>query len=185
MFGVWPHAVRSISTVLCEENRVGFYVELDRNVLRSSVTVAESDMLRGYILFEVGAIGRWEHRVADWIANYWCVLIEELVPVGISCSGMPSLRRLLQGGDGRGRVLLDPVRSKSVMQVVTVTGLSVSTGQAVHVVMNFLLSKLRDCLKDPVLMACPALVRVSVDWVLFCFKTYLFLIRGGGCLSLR
>ena len=57
--------VRSISTDLCAGKRVGFYVELDRNVLRCSATVAEMGMLRGYILFEVGAIGPWEKRAAD------------------------------------------------------------------------------------------------------------------------
>ena len=89
-------------------------------------------------------------------------MLEELAPVGISCSGMPSLHRLLEGADGRGSVSLDPVRLESVMQVITAAGLSVFTGQEVHVVMIFLLSKLRDCLTDPVLMACSALVRVSV-----------------------
>ena len=93
------------------------------------------------------------------------------MPVGISCSGMPSLGRLVEGGDGRGSVSLDPVRLESVMQVITDAGLSVLTGQKIHVVMNFLLSKLRDCLTAPDLMACPALVRVSVV-CFFCFKTY-------------
>ena len=57
--------VRSISTDLCAGKRVGFYVELDRNVLRCSATVAEMGMLRGYIQFEVGAIGPLERRAAD------------------------------------------------------------------------------------------------------------------------
>ena len=145
--------VRSLSAVLCAENRVGLYVDLDRNVLRCSVTVVESDVLRGYILFELSATGQWEQRVADWVANYWCVLLEELTPVGVSCTGMPSLRRLVEGEDGPGSLLLDPVRLESVMQVVTAAGLSVFSGQDVHVVMNFLLTKLRDWLTDPVVMA--------------------------------
>ena len=163
MFGVWPHVVLSISTDLCAGKRVGLYVELDRNVLRCSVTVAEMGMLRGYILFEVRAIGQWEKRAAHLIASYWCVMLEELEPVGVSCSIMPALRRLVEGEDGRGGVSLDPVRLESFTRVITAAGLSVFSGQEVHVVMNFLLSKLRDCLADPVLMDCPALVRVSVD----------------------
>ena len=162
MFGVWPHVVRSISTDLCAGKRVGFYVELGRNVLRCFVTVAELGMLRGYILFEVGAIGRWEKRAADWIANYWSVMLEELEPVGVSFSGMPALRRLVEGEDGRGSVSLDPVRLESFTCVITAAGLSVFPRQEVHVVMKFL-SKLRDCLTDPVLMDCPVLVRVSVS----------------------
>ena len=165
--------VRSISTVLCAGNRVGFYVELDRSVLRCSVTVAELDnvariysvRIRSYL-----AVGK---RPAEWIANYCCVMMEELEHVGISCSGMPSLRRLVEGEDGRGSVSLDPVHLESVTHAVTAAGLSVFTGQEVHVVMNFLLSKLRDCLTDPVPMDCPSLVRVSVE---LGFKTYLSLI---------
>ena len=84
----------------------------------------------------MGAIGQREQRVADWIANYWCVTLEELVPVGVSCAGMPSL---MERGDGRGSVLLDAVRLESVMQVVTAAGLSVLTEEDDHVVMNFLL----------------------------------------------
>ena len=137
--------------------------------MRCSVTVAEMGMLRGYILLEVGAIGRWEKRAADWIANYWCVMLEELEPVGVSCSGMPALRRLVVGEDGRGSVSLDPVRLESFTRVITAAGLSVFSGQDVHVVMNFLLSKLRDCLADPVLIDCPALVHVSGNWFSFCF----------------
>ena len=149
MFGVWPYGVGSISAVVCAEAPVGLHVELDRNVLRcSSVTVAESDVLRGYVLFKVGATGQWEQRVADWIANYWCITLEELVPVGVSCVVMPSLRRMMQGGNGLGSVLLDPVRLESVMQVVTAWGLSVLVGQDVHVELNFLLIKLRDSLTD-------------------------------------
>ena len=63
------------------------------------------------------------------------------------------------------------------MQVITDAGLSVLTGQKVHVVMKFLLSKLRDCLTDPVLMACPALVRVSVV-CFFVLKPTSILIGG-------
>ena len=180
--------VRSISTDWCAGNSVGFYVELDRNVLRCSVTVAEMGMLRGYILFEVGANGQWEKRAADWIANYWCVMLEELEPVGVSCSRKPALRRLVEGEDGRGSVSLDPVRLESFTRVITAAGLSVFPGQEVHVVMNFLLSKLRDCLADPVLidcLDCPALVRVSVNWFSFCFLKELLVFdsrdREVGC----
>ena len=46
MFGDWPHVVRLISSVLCAEAHVGLYVELDRNLLRCSDTVADSNVLR-------------------------------------------------------------------------------------------------------------------------------------------
>ena len=84
--------MRSISAVLSGENYVGFYVEVDRDTVRCSVTVAESEVLRGYVLFELGSTGQWERRVADWIANYWCCMLEEVRPIGVSCTGMPSLR---------------------------------------------------------------------------------------------
>ena len=75
-----------------------------------------------------------------------------------------------KGEDGRGSVSLDPVRLESFTRVITAAGLSVFSGQEVHVVMNFLLSELRDCLADPVLIDCPALVRVSMNWFSFCFE---------------
>ena len=137
--------VRSFSAVLSAENYVGFYVEVDRDTVRFSVTVAESDVLRGYVLFEVGSTGQWERRVADWIANCCCML-KEVRPIGVSCTGMPSLRGLMEGENGSGSVLLDPVRLGSVMRVVTSAGMSVFPGQDVHVVMNFLLIKLRELL---------------------------------------
>ena len=72
MFGVWPHVVRSISTVLWAGNRVGFYVDLDRNVLRCSVTVAESDMLRGYILLGLLGCGKRERQTGLQITGVFC-----------------------------------------------------------------------------------------------------------------
>ena len=157
---MWPYVVRTISSVLSAENYVGLYVEVDRDTVRCSVTVAESDVLRGYVLFEVGSSGQWERRVAVWIANYWCCMLEEVRPIRVSCTGMPCLRGLTEGENGSGGVLLDPVRLESVMRVVT----SVFPGRDVHVVMNFLLIKLRDFLNDPILVACPALVRVSMNY---------------------
>ena len=156
--------VRTISAVLGAEDYVGFYVEVDRNTVRCSATVAESDVLRGYFLFEVGSTGQWERRVADWIANYWCCMLEEIRPIGVSCTGMPSLRGLTEGENSSGGVLLDPVRLESVMRVVRSAGMSVFPGQDLHVVMNFLLIKLREYLTDTILVACPALVRVSVNY---------------------
>ena len=149
-------------------------------VLRCSVTVAESDMLRRYILFEVGEIGQWEQRVADWIANYWCVMLEELVPVGNSCSVMPSLRRLVAGGDGRGSMSLDPVRLESVMQVITAAGLSVFTGQEVFRRHDFLVVKTTR-LPDrsrPDGLSCISACKCGLGF--FWFKTYFSLNRGGG-----
>ena len=105
--------VRSILSDLCAEPHVGLYVELDRNVLRCSVTVAESEVMRGYIRFEVAATGQWERRLADWIVNYWSCMVEELIPVGVSCSVMPSLRGLMEGANDCGSVLLDPLRLES------------------------------------------------------------------------
>ena len=159
---MWPYVVRTISSVLSAENYVGLYVEVDRDTVRCSVTIAESEVLRGYILFEVMSTGQWEQRVADWISNYWCCMLEEVRPIGVSCTGMPSLRGLTDGENGSGGVLLDPVRLESVMRVVTSAGMSVFPGQDVHVVTNFLLAKLRDCMSDPILASCPALVRVSM-----------------------
>ena len=164
---MWPYVVRTISSVLSAENYVGLYVELDRDTVRCSVTIAESDVLRGYVLLEVVSTGQWEQRVAEWIANYWCCMLEEVRPIGVSCTGMPSLRGMMGGENGSGVVLLDPVRLESVMRVVTSAGMSVFPGQDVHVVTNFLLVKLRDSMSDPILASCPALVRVSMVYEIF------------------
>ena len=180
---MWPYVVRAISAVLSAGNYVGSYVEIDRDMVRCSATVAESAVLRGYVLFEVESTGQWEQRVADWIANYWCCMLEEVRPIRISCTVMPSLRGLTEGETGSGGVLLDPVRLESVMRVVTSAGVSVFPGQDVHVVANFLLIKLRECLSDPILTACPALVRVSVNYYLFtkrCPYVILVFFWGGG-----
>ena len=156
--------MRAISAVLSAGTYVGLYVEIEQDTVRCSATVAGSDVLRGYVLFEVVSTGHWERRVADWIANYWCCMLEEVRPIGVSCTGMPALRGLTEGENGSGGVLLDPVRLESVLRAVTSDGVSVFPGQDVHVVTNFLLIKLRECLSDPVLTACPALVRVSVKY---------------------
>ena len=162
IFGVWPYVVRSISMSLCGECPVGFYVEVERNIVRCSVTVAECDSLRGCVLFEVVAMEDWERRVSERIADYWCCLVEELVPICVSCVRLPSLRRLVEGEGGRRCLEVNPVQLESVLHVVTTTGLSVFPGQDVHMVMNFLLTKLRACLTNPVLSSCPALLRVSM-----------------------
>ena len=70
----------------------------------------------------------------------------------------------MEGEKGSGSVLLDPVRLESVMRMVTSAGMSEFPGQDVRVVMNFLLIKLRECLTDPILVACPVLVRVSLNY---------------------
>ena len=82
--------------------------------------------------------------------------------MGISCCGcLSAVTGLLEGDGGRRGLQLDPVQMSSVLQIVTPAESSVFDGQDVHVVVDFLLVKLRDCLTDPVLLSCPALSRVS------------------------
>ena len=140
---------------------MGLYLDRDRNVVRCSVSVAEADAVHGVILFEVIATGNWERRVSEWLADYWSCVVDDFVPVGISCGCLPSVGGFLEGEGGRRGLQLNPVQMTSVLQIVTSAGSSVFDGQDVHVVMDFLLVKLRDCLTDPVLLGCPALLRVS------------------------
>ena len=156
--------VRSISMALCGECPVGFYLELKRNVVRCSVTVADTEALQGYVLFELVAIRDWEERMSEWLADYWCCFEEELVPVGVSCVKVPSIRGLMEKEGGRRCLDVNPLQLESLLRVVTTTGLSVFPGQDVHVVMNFFLTKLRDSMTDPLLSSCPALLRVSMNF---------------------
>ena len=57
IFGKWPYVVRTLAASLCGENPVGLYLELDRSVVRCSVSVAEADVVQGVVLFEVVATG--------------------------------------------------------------------------------------------------------------------------------
>ena len=84
-------------------------------------------------MFEVVSTGQWDRRVADWIANFWCCIMEEVRSIGVSCTGMPSLRGLTGCENGSGGVLLDPVRLESVMRVVT------SAGRVCSLVKTFML----------------------------------------------
>ena len=155
-----PYVVRTISASLCRESPVGLYLDWDRNVVRCSVSVAESDAVRGVVLFEVIATENWERRVSEWLADYWSCVVDDFVPVGISCGCLSSVGGLLEGDGGRRGLQLNPVQLCSILQIVTSAGSSVFDGQDVHAVMDFLLVKLRDCLTDPVLLSCPALLRV-------------------------
>ena len=158
---MWPYVVRTISASLCGESPVGLYLDRDRNVVRCSVSGAESDAVRGVVLFEVIAIENWERRVSEWLADYWSCVVDDFVPVGTSCGCPSSVGGLLEGDGGRRGLQLNPVQLCSILQIVTSAGSSVFDGQDVHAVMDFFLVKLRDCLTDPVLLSCPALLRVS------------------------
>ena len=115
----------------------------------------------GVVLFEVIATENWERRVSEWLADYWSCVVDDFVPVGISCGCLLSVGGLLEGDGGRRGLQLNPVQLCFILQIVTSAGSSVFDGQEVHAVMDFLLVKLRDCLTDPVLLSCPALLRVS------------------------
>ena len=162
IFGVWPHVVRTLAASLCGENPVGLYLELDRSVVRCSVSVAEADAVQGVVLFEVVATGDWERRVSEWLADYWSCVVDDFIPLGISCGCLSTVGGLLEGDGGRRGLQLNPLQLHAVLQIITTAGLSVFVGQDVHVVMNFLLGKLRDCLTDPVVRSCPTLLHVSV-----------------------
>ena len=129
---------------------------MDRSVVRCSVSVAEADAVQGVVLFEVVATGDWERRVSEWLADYWSCVVDDFVPVVISCGCLSTVGGLLEGVGGRRGLQLNPLQLHAVLQSITTAGL-----QDVHVVMNFLLGKLRDCLTDPVLRSCPALLHVS------------------------
>ena len=158
---MWPYVVRTLAASLYGENPVGLYLELGRSVVRYSVSVAEADAVQGVVLFEVVATGDWERRVSEWLADCWSCVVDDFVPVGISCGCLSTVGGLLEGDGGRRGLQLNPLQLHAVLQIITTAGLSVFVGQETHVVMNFLLGKLRDCLTDPVLRRCPVLLHVS------------------------
>ena len=164
---MWPYVVRTLAASLCGENPIGLYLELDRSVVRSSVSVAEADAVQGVVLFEVVATGDWERRVSEWLADYWSCVVDDFVPVGISCVCLSTFGGLLEGDGSRRGLQLNPLHLHAVLQIITTAGLSVFVEQDVHVVMNFLLGKLRDCLTDPVLRSCPVSLHVSEFICLF------------------
>ena len=161
LLGVWPFVVRKISASLCGEKPVGLYLDRDRKVVRCSVSVAEADAVHGVVLFEVIATKNWERRVSEWLVDYWSCVVDDFVPVGdqlwlsLSCWRFAGRRRWSSW------IATESCAIGFYYAIVTSAGSSVFDGQDVHVVMDFLLVKLRDCLTDPVLLSCPALLRFS------------------------
>ena len=99
MFGIWPFVVRSIKSLLCVNQSAGFNLEVDRNAVRYSVTLAKDDSLQGYTLFETGVTAGGEGLVVAWLANYWCCMLGEFVSVGVTCACLPSVRGLMEHQD--------------------------------------------------------------------------------------
>ena len=90
-----------------------------------------------------------------------------MVPVGINCGLLPKVEAALCPSSGPQAVALVPLKLSDLNQCLVDVSVRVMGGTDLHSILNHLHARLKEFVRDPILLACPKLLEVIVQFSSF------------------
>ena len=146
---------------VCVASSVVVSVEKCNDCVVGTVSWCESGHLHVVTLFSFSLGGEWHGRAVKWLLEFWSAMAESASFIGGVFVDFPQLGSLLTESDLRSPIAIMPIRLEEVVSLVSSGVITLFGGQAVGLVLNFLLSKLRKFLSESFFEECPTLLRVS------------------------
>ena len=163
LFGVWPFVVRRLVGVMASSDCVGLNVEQLGCHMVVSLVVCEDEKVQVMTLCTVPCNAGWELRLAEWLADYWSVIVDDPHIVGGAYSCFPLVGELRDPDSARSAICVKSVLLEDITKLVSNSVVGAFGGQAIDVLVTFLVTKLRDEVVHPALTNCPTLLRVSIQ----------------------
>ena len=126
------------------------------------LTVCTLEKPMSYVVFSFMYSQGWERRVVSWVVDMLCCAVGQVAPVGINCQLLPGLGNVLAGSSGRRTVSVVPLRLSELNKALVDVSVLVMDGTDIHTLLNHLQTRLKDSMKDPILLACPNLLQVII-----------------------
>ena len=166
--GLWPYVMRRIINGWTETEFSSFSVAIVGGRVVGLLTVCTLEKLMSYVVFSFMYSQGWECRVVSWVVDMLCCTVGQVAPVGINCQLLPGLGNVLAGSSGRRTVSVVPLRLGELNNALVDVSGRVMGGTDIHTLLNHLQTRLKDSMKDPILLACPNLLQViMISWVWF------------------
>ena len=155
--------MRELAARMSRSEWIGLNVEqFGCHVVMSVVSCVE-EQLQVVTLCSVSCNAGWDLRLANWIADYWSVMVTDPVVLGGAYAVYPALGGLCQTDSIEKTICVSSLVLEDMTKLITRTVASAFGGQEIDVLVTFLATKLRDEIVDPVLVDCPILMRVSME----------------------
>ena len=145
-----------------EFNSFSIAIVAERVVGTLSVCTLEGPA--SYVVFSFTYSQEWEQRVVTWIVDLLCCAVGQVSPVGVNCGLLPRLENVLIRNSGLGAVLLVPLRLSDLDKSLVDVSVSVRVmgGTDVQSNLNHLQTRMKEFVRDPVLLACLKLLQVNI-----------------------
>ena len=148
---------------LASSKWIGLNIERQGCDIVCSACWCDSEEMKVAVLFVVPARGGWPFQVAKWLVDYWSVMLGEPVPVGGVFVCFRQLSELLKNDLGVCSINVEPVEIEGVAKAIRRAVVDEFGGQSIMVLLNFLVTNLRDEVASPILADCPFLLKVRYD----------------------
>ena len=175
LLGLWPYVMRRVMGLWSETEYHSFSITNVAGKVVGTLTVCTLEGPVSYILFSLAYGQAWEQEVVAWMTNLLCCRVGQMVPVGINCGLLPRVEAALCPSSGPQAVVLVPLKLSDLNQCLVDVSVRVMGGTDLHSILNHLHARLKEFVRDPILLACPKLLEVIVQFS--SFNVYLPEIR--------
>ena len=151
-----------------EYSSFGITIVADRVLGTVNVCTLEGPV--AYVVFSFVYGRDREQRVVSWAVNLLCCAVGQVAPVGLNCRFLPGLEWVLVKSSGPSAVPLVPLKLTELNKCLVDASAQVMSGTDVHTILNRLHTRLKEFVRDPVLLACLKLLQVIMRYVFDCFS---------------
>ena len=162
LLGLWPYVKQRVIGLWCEYHSFSINNVTDRVV--GTLTICTLEEPVSYVLFSLAYGQDWEQEVVSWLVNLLCCCVGQVVPLGINCGIMPRVEAVLCSTSGTQAVALVPLSLKDLNKCLVEVSVRVMGGSDLHSILNHLQTRLKEFVQDPILLACPKLLQVTIKF---------------------
>ena len=180
LLGLWPFVMRRVIGSWSETEYSSFGVTLVADRVVGTLNVCTSEGPANFVVFSFAYGQEWEQRVVSWAVNMLCCAVGQLAPVGLNCRLLSGLERVLVSRSGPRTVSLVSLKLTELNKRLVDASIRVMGGTDVHTILNHLQSRLKEFVQDPIFLACPKLLQVTICYFLDYFSLMLICRFFGG-----
>ena len=122
-----------------------------------TLSICSSVGIANHVIFSFNYAQEWEQRVLSWFVNLLCWTMGELSLLGLNCEQFPRQECLLQSQSGVGSISVNPLRLSDINKSIVYVSIRLMCGTDVHSFLNHLQTRMKDFVKNLVLLSCPKL----------------------------
>ena len=162
LLGFWPYVMRRVIGIWSETEYSSFSITTVADRVVGTVTVCTLEGPVSYVVFSIVYGQEWEQEAMSWVVNLLCCCVGQIVPVGINCGPLPRVEGVLCPPSGPQAFTLVPLKLNDLNKCLVDSSVRVMGGSGMHSILNHLQTRLKEFVRDPILLACPKLLQVII-----------------------